>query len=392
MNNKKLLYKWCDFGDTIKTLFSTIRNSNNFTDVTLAFEGGRTIEAHRVVLAAASQVFMNILQDNTHPNPLIYMRGISYDIFNNLIDFIYNGEVNIAEENLNNFLEVGEEFSFRGISDHGDREQSKPKNTSIISQEFKREGLPNQHDAKSVQQELNLEKSGFRVLPDTTDNQDIREIKWDDSSDSETNISDNTSLSKPNDALEPQHKNFSLDTPQMKTEHLNDTKFEIQNVYDNESENELKLRKLSCVQNSQSSVCRGCGKSLESNSALAKHKCSHKTVDCDICHKAIRATKLSKHKHRHIHFGEAIKNVKFDNHKGFEDLDDKIEQFISRVDGVWTCKVCNKKTGGSKTCLRGHVEVHHMDLTIPCIQCGSTLKSREALRKHIALRCPVALD
>ena len=152
------------------------------------------------------------------------------------------------------------------------------------------------------------------------------------------------------------------------------------------------MRKRSIMQNSLGSVCRGCGKSLESNSALAKHKCSHKTVVCDICNKAIRATKLSNHKHRHVLFGEAIKNVKFDNHKGFEDLDDKIEQFISRVDGVWTCQVCNKKTGGSKTCLRGHVEVHHMDLTIPCIQCGSTLKSREALRKHIALRCPVALD
>ena len=389
MNNKKLLFKWGDFEDNIKTWFGTIRNTNNFTDVTLAFEGGRTIEAHKIVLVGASHVFTNILQDITYPNPLIYMRGISYDIFNDLIDFIYNGEVNIDEENLNNFLKVGEEFSFRGISNNIDIEQSKPKNT--FSQDFKQVGLPNQHEAKSVLQELHIETSGFRVLPDTTDNLDIREINWDDRSDSESKISDPNSFSKSNEALQPQHQNYNINELQIKSEHLNDNKFEINNIYYNESESELKLRKRSCMQKSQGSVCRGCGKSLESNSALAKHKCSDKTVDCDICNKAIRATKLSNHKQRHVLFGDTIKNVKFDNHKGFEDLDDKIEQFISRIEGVWTCQVCNKKTGGSKTCLRGHVEVHHMDLTIPCTQCGATFKSREGLRKHMAVRCPAVL-
>ena len=373
MNNKKLLFKWGDFEDNIKTSFCTIRNTNYFTDVTLAFECGRTIEAHRIVLAAASHVFTNILQGNNHPNLLIYMRSVSYDTFNNLMDFIYNGEVNIVEENLNNFLAVGQEFSLKGISDQIDREQSFPNNTSTFGQELKLDGPSNQYDSKEDLEELNLETNGFRVVPDTTDTQDSWGVDIEDSSG--TNTNEHNSLSNLKNSLQPQLKNYGINNPKIKTEDSNDSNF---GMHD-ESENELN--------NFGSFRCRVCGKSLTSNKALARHKYSHKSVECDICHKAIRATKLSIHKDKHTRYGDdAVRKT------GFEDLDAKIEPFILRVDGVWTCQACDKKTARSKPDIRCHVEMHHMDLTIPCIQCGATFMNRETLRKHIARRCPAALD
>ena len=84
-----------------------------------------------------------------------------------------------------------------------------------------------------------------------------------------------------------------------------------------ESENELK--------NFTRFRCRVFGKSLTSNKALAEHKCSHRTVDCDICHKAVRAIKMLIHKDKHKLYGDdAKRNVKIDNHSGFEDLDAKL--------------------------------------------------------------------
>ena len=133
-------------------------------------------------------------------------------------------------------------------------------------------------------------------------------------------------------------------------------------------------------------------KSNTSNPALLKHKCSDTTVDCDICDKSIRTLLLPRHKAMHTRLGEVgPRNVKFDKHMGFEELDAQIDQFMIKVDGVWTCKSCTK-TATNNNCLYGHVEVNHMDLTIPCTNCGAKFKSREGLRKHLSMSCPATIN
>jgi hypothetical protein len=53
-----------------------IRDESEFADATLACEDGQQIEAHKVILAASSPFFPNLLKRKRHPYPLIYMRGI----------------------------------------------------------------------------------------------------------------------------------------------------------------------------------------------------------------------------------------------------------------------------------------------------------------------------
>ena len=68
--------KWNDFEENASASFHNLREDNEFADVTLACEDGQQIEAHKVILAASSPFFQNLLRRNKHPHPLIYMRRI----------------------------------------------------------------------------------------------------------------------------------------------------------------------------------------------------------------------------------------------------------------------------------------------------------------------------
>ena len=114
--SEKLCLQWNDFQDNIKSAFGKLRECNDFTDVTLACEDGQQMEAHKVILAASSPFFQKLLRRNKHPHPLIYMRGVKSDDLLAIMDFLYNGEANIFQENLDSFLAIAEELQLKGLT------------------------------------------------------------------------------------------------------------------------------------------------------------------------------------------------------------------------------------------------------------------------------------
>ena len=113
--DEKLCLQWNDFKENISSAFGDLRQDKEFTDVTLACEDGQQVEAHKVVLVASSPFFLNILKRNKHPHPLIYMRGVRSDNLMAMFDFIYHGETNIRQENLQSFLIFAEELQLKGL-------------------------------------------------------------------------------------------------------------------------------------------------------------------------------------------------------------------------------------------------------------------------------------
>ena len=75
----KLCLNWDEFQENTKHAFKSFRNDCDFTDVTLACEDGKQVEAHKVILAASSPFFKNLLKKNRHPHPLIFMKGVRLD-------------------------------------------------------------------------------------------------------------------------------------------------------------------------------------------------------------------------------------------------------------------------------------------------------------------------
>ena len=112
---QKLCLQWNDFQENVKVAFGNLRSDKSFTDVTLACEDGQQLEAHRVILAASSPFFQKLLQTTKHPNPLIYMRGVRFEDLLAIIDFLYCGETNVFQENLDSFLSIAEELQLKGL-------------------------------------------------------------------------------------------------------------------------------------------------------------------------------------------------------------------------------------------------------------------------------------
>ena len=119
--SEKLCLQWNDFQDNVKSAFGSLRESTDFANVTLACEDGHQVEAHKVVLASSSPFFQAILKRNKHSHPLIYMRGVKSDDLVAMVDFLYFGEANVYQENLESFLAIAEELQLKGLQGSNDQ-------------------------------------------------------------------------------------------------------------------------------------------------------------------------------------------------------------------------------------------------------------------------------
>ena len=125
---EKLCLQWNDFKDNVLTAFGSLREDKDFTDVTLACEDGQQVEAHKVILAASSPFFQNVLKTNQHTHPLIFMRNVSFENLGAIIDYLYLGEASLLEENLESFLQIAEELALKGLArENRQRGQKQPQ-------------------------------------------------------------------------------------------------------------------------------------------------------------------------------------------------------------------------------------------------------------------------
>ena len=114
--SEKLCLQWNEFHDNIKNVFGILREGYDFADVTLACEDGQQVEAHKVVLASSSPFFKKLLGRNKQPHPIIFMRGVKYSNLVALVEFLYSGEANICQDNLDSFFAIAVELQLKGLA------------------------------------------------------------------------------------------------------------------------------------------------------------------------------------------------------------------------------------------------------------------------------------
>ena len=122
-SSEKFCLKWNDFQQNIVSSYHDLRKDSHFCDVTLVCEEDQQIEAHRIILTACSPFFSTVLKRNKHSHPMIYMRGLKAKDLEAILDFIYHGEANIYQEDLDGFLALAEELQLKGLA-HDDTSHS----------------------------------------------------------------------------------------------------------------------------------------------------------------------------------------------------------------------------------------------------------------------------
>jgi len=123
-NGEKFCLRWNEFENNISSSFRELRDDKDFFDVTLACDGNQ-LQAHKVILSACSPFFRSVLKKNPHQHPLLYLKGVKYEDIISVLNFMYHGEVNVAQEELNSFLAVAEDLQVKGLTQKGDK-QSQP--------------------------------------------------------------------------------------------------------------------------------------------------------------------------------------------------------------------------------------------------------------------------
>ena len=117
-STEKFCLRWNDFETNISRAFRELREDKDFFDVTIACDDDQ-IEAHKVILSACSPFFRTVLKRNKHQHPLVYLKGVRYSDMLSVLNFMYHGEVNVAQEELNSFLSVAEDLKVKGLTQNG---------------------------------------------------------------------------------------------------------------------------------------------------------------------------------------------------------------------------------------------------------------------------------
>ena len=114
--NDVLGVKWNFQYETIFSMIQGLTNEDPFSDVTLV-SGDELLDyqVHKFVLSAVSPVFKEILLNNPHEHPLIFLSGVRERELQYLLQLIYFGRTTVYDSQVDAFLKVLKEFQLSGI-------------------------------------------------------------------------------------------------------------------------------------------------------------------------------------------------------------------------------------------------------------------------------------
>ena len=102
----KLMVASRDFEQHTANAFSRLHTDVDSSDVTLVADDMTKFPAHRIVLSVSSPFFASLLQaQNKQPgHALLFLGGLSRDLLQALVSFIYLGKVEVEEQHMDCLL------------------------------------------------------------------------------------------------------------------------------------------------------------------------------------------------------------------------------------------------------------------------------------------------
>ena len=121
--------KWNEFENNVSSTLKDFKDEEDFFDVTLACEDDQ-VQAHKLIISACSPFFKQILRRHKHSAPLLYLKGVRFKDMVALLTFMYHGEVNVAQEDISQFLATAEELQVKGLTHKDKSEKPRRKSSS----------------------------------------------------------------------------------------------------------------------------------------------------------------------------------------------------------------------------------------------------------------------
>ncbi|XP_073976672.1 uncharacterized protein isoform X2 [Rhodnius prolixus] len=110
--------RWNNHQSTLISVFENLLESETLIDCTLYAEG-QILKAHKVVLSACSPCFEKMLCAAEDKSPIIFLKDVKFLELKAMLDYMYKGEVNISQDQLDSFLKTAEALQIKGLTDQG---------------------------------------------------------------------------------------------------------------------------------------------------------------------------------------------------------------------------------------------------------------------------------
>ena len=89
---------------------------------------GKLLKAHKIVLSICSPYFQTMFIENPCQHPIIILKDMSSKLVSNLLEFMYQGSVNVKQVELQAFMKIAETLQIKGLTTSS--KKSKTENSS----------------------------------------------------------------------------------------------------------------------------------------------------------------------------------------------------------------------------------------------------------------------
>nr|XP_045584215.1 sex determination protein fruitless-like isoform X2 [Procambarus clarkii] len=115
MSEQCFCLRWNNYQSSVVGVLRCLLEEGQFVDVTLACDG-RRLKAHKLMLSACSNFFRELLKENPSDHPIIFLRDVRFWELESIMDFIYNGQVNVMQDQLPGFIRTAEALQIKGLA------------------------------------------------------------------------------------------------------------------------------------------------------------------------------------------------------------------------------------------------------------------------------------
>ena len=124
MMSEKFVLQWSDFHSNFSNSFGNLNTEEYLHDITLVTDDHQQVSAHKLILSISSEYFQAVFRQNRSSNLMLCLEGVTKDDLNNCLSYMYNGQVQIHQEELDRFLNVAQRFKIKGLLDEGINEKN----------------------------------------------------------------------------------------------------------------------------------------------------------------------------------------------------------------------------------------------------------------------------
>lgn len=109
--------RWNNHKANLVEILDALIKRECYVDCTIYVDNQIQFKAHRVVLAANSPYFQSILQDVPNDHCTILLPGVQAFEMRCLLDYMYTGEVNVTQSQIERIMKIAEQLEVKGLFD-----------------------------------------------------------------------------------------------------------------------------------------------------------------------------------------------------------------------------------------------------------------------------------